>query len=231
MYAVRDGWYLAFFMAGMLLQEVEQWLDTRHVPSFPYSSAPILALIFLLFSMYLGGIPHCVNAACIRDNPGWFILSFLAPSIDLAYDPKWHYLLPAAVLLIMSIKRIPWLIRFFERPFSQYLGRISYSLYLVHGPVMCVFADTLYAAVGWGERGSVVHSCLEPLVGVLPLPSWGPLGMETAFLVPQIILIPLTFGLANFVTWSIDKPSMGFSRWLYQLTLVPLPDGRGEKSE
>lgn len=211
--------------------EVEQWLDTRQAPLFPCSSAPTLALVVILFSMYLGGIPHCANAACIRDNPGWFILSFLAPSMDLAYDPKWHYLLPAAALLIISIKRIPWLIRFFERPFSQYLGSISYSLYLVHGPVMCVFADTLYAAVGWTERGPVLHSCLEPLVEVFSLPSWGPLGMETAFLVPQIILIPLTFGLANFVTWAVDKPSMRFSRWLYRLTLVSSPDDRRAKSE
>lgn len=120
----------------------------------------------------------------------------------------------------------------FLRETFQYLGRISYSLYLVHGPVMRVFADTLYAAVGWKERRLVVHSRLEALEGVLSLPSWGPLGMEIAFLVPQVLLIPLTFGLANFVTWAIDKPTIKLSRWLYRLTLISfLENGRGERHE
>lgn len=34
---------------------------------------------------------------------------------------------------------------------------------------MRVFADTLYAAVGWDERGSVVHNSLGRLVDAFPL--------------------------------------------------------------
>lgn len=76
---------------------------------------------------------------------------------------------------------------------------------------MRVFADPLYAAVGWKGRGLVVHSRLEALEGVLSLPSWGPLGLEIALLVPQVLLIPLTIGLASFVTWAIDKPTRKLS--------------------
>jgi hypothetical protein len=55
--------------------------------------------------------------------------------------------------------------------------------------------------------------------------------MEIAFLAPQLLLMPLTFGLAHMVTWAVDNPIMKFSGWLYQLTLVVMPDGRGSKSE
>jgi peptidoglycan/LPS O-acetylase OafA/YrhL len=173
MYAVRDGWYLSFFMTGMLLSEVELWLKLRHMPTLSHIRVAFF-LLMLLFSMYLGGVPHCANVTCIRNNPGWSMLSFFTPSTDLAYDPKWHYLLPAAVLLLLSVKRIPWLKRLLERPSSQYLGRMSYGLYLVHGPVMRICADTLFALVGWSERGPVVHSCLERIFNILLLPKKGP---------------------------------------------------------
>ncbi|KAE8350084.1 acyltransferase family-domain-containing protein [Aspergillus coremiiformis] len=229
MYAVRDGWYLSFFMAGMLLSEVELWLKTQHMATLSHINIVFFSLMLLL-SIYLGGVPHCANIACIQDNPGWSMLSFFTPSIDLAYDPKWHYLLPAAVLLVFSVKRIPWLKRLLESPFSQYLGRISYGLYLVHGPVMRICADTLFAVVGWSERGPVAHSYLEQIVNFLPLPKKGPLGLEMAFLAPQLLLMPLTLVLANMVTWAVENPIMKSSGWLYQVTLA-MPDGTGGKSE
>ncbi|KAJ5552081.1 hypothetical protein N7494_001459 [Penicillium frequentans] len=222
MYAVRDGWYMAFFMAGMLLREVEVWLETSHNPVAPTLSTRLVPHIALLFSVYLGSVPHCATASCIRKNPGWSTLSVIIPSMDLSYDPKWHYLLPAGFMFIISIKRIPWLIRLLERPFSQHLGDISYSLYLIHGPVMRILSDTVYAIFGWGEGGWVVHRYFEPLVGAFPLPTWGPLGLEVPFLVAQMFLIFLTLRAANLVTWAVEKPSMFLCRWLYLTSLPPL---------
>ncbi|OOF95811.1 hypothetical protein ASPCADRAFT_168486 [Aspergillus carbonarius ITEM 5010] len=229
MYIVHDGWYLSFFLAGILLREVELWRATQSASTADaWWWYPVLCL-----GLYLGGVPHCADRACLQKNPGWYNLSVLTPPLDLAYDPKWHYLLPAAVLLVAAVPRIPWLRRVFQTPLSLYLGHISYSLYLVHGPVMRLAADTIYAAVGWPQLGAgVVHRWLEPaLVNVIPLSSRGPLGMEVAFLISQIfVLIPMTFGLAHLVTWAVDRPSVKFAQWLYGRSLIAMP-GRGRKGE
>ncbi|GKZ36769.1 hypothetical protein AbraIFM66950_007966 [Aspergillus brasiliensis] len=236
MYVVHDGWYLSFFAAGMLLREIELWhvsrLPSTYNPASDRTTWRWWWFLVVLLSIYLGGVPHCANSVCIRNNPGWSALSILTPPLDLAYDPKWHYLLPASALVVIAVPHIPWVRRAFEAPLSLYLGRISYSLYLVHGPVMRIAADTIYSAVGWPQRGAgVVHRSLEPIVNIISLPSWGPLGMEVGFLVPQILLlIPVTFGLAHMVTWAVDQPSMKFARWLYRWSLVVERDrGMGKR--
>ncbi|KAE9372641.1 hypothetical protein N431DRAFT_505001 [Stipitochalara longipes BDJ] len=208
MYAVSDGWYLAFFIAGLFLRELDTWYENKI--RIPQGVAGIRWLekcfwiSILLFSMYLGGFPHCATAACLRKNPGWYFLSFLTPPISFAYDPKWFYLLPAAVLLLTATRRIPWLRNFFENLICQHLGHISYSLYLVHGPIMRIFADTLLRS---------------RFVDKFPISTAGPLALGLSFLIAQLIILPLTLGIAEVVTWTIDKPSNNFSHWLYRKTI------------
>jgi hypothetical protein len=55
-------------------------------------------------------------------------------------------------------------------------------------------------------------------VDVFPLPKTGPLGLEIAFLAPHLVLLPVTFALAEVVTRAFDEPSVRFPRWLYKVS-------------
>ncbi|KAK3322729.1 acyltransferase family-domain-containing protein [Apodospora peruviana] len=215
---IVDGWYCALFVAGMLLGDLDLLAAKDDLPAFLARLEPFSTVIYyhlLVISLYLGGVP--VRTQDINDlatNNGWYYLSFFKP--QAVYDYKWFYLFWAAVLLVASIPRISWLKRFFETGFCQYLGRISFSLYLVHGPILWTLGDRLYAAVGWATEEQMKH--IPGWVNKLPLSKAGPFCLEVGFLLPNIILLPVTLYCAEMVTRAFDEPSVRFPQWLYKQT-------------
>ncbi|KAL4959063.1 acyltransferase family protein [Aspergillus stella-maris] len=212
---IADGWFCALFVAGTLLCEFDLAARLDESPAILNKLRPWKKPIFYaLFatSIYLGGVPsHSSDIKILRDSPGWRYLAVLKP--QAVFDYKWFYLFWAATLLVASVAQIARLRTFFEHPFNQYLGRVSFAFYLVHGPVLWVLGDRLYAAVGWA-RGSHPTSC-PGWIDRLPLPRIGPLGMEVSFLAPHLILLPVTLWLAEVVTRVVDGPSVQFASWLY----------------
>ncbi|KAL3484701.1 acyltransferase 3 [Aspergillus germanicus] len=212
---IADGWFCALFVAGMLLCELDLASQIDETPAIltklrPWKK-PIFWTLFAI-SIYLGGVPsHNSDLQILRDSPGWHYLAYLKP--QAVYDYKWFYLFWAAVLVVASISRIPALRAFFELRPNQYLGRVSFAFYLVHGPVLWVLGDRLYAAVGW-TRMSHPTTC-PGWIDRVPLPRVGPLGMEISFLAPHFILLPVTLWLAEVVTRVVDGPSVQLAAKLY----------------
>ena len=68
-----------------------------------------------------------------------YVLSGLSESYDIALWWKWTIYAACAAVMAWCLVS-PLCARVLERPIPQFLGRISFSLYLVHGPVM----DTIY---------------------------------------------------------------------------------------
>ena len=220
---IADGWFCALFVAGTLLCDLDTLAENNDLPAFFYRLESFKELIFFnLFAVgiYLGGVPsQNMDIFVLRATPGWYWLSFLKP--QAVFDYKWFYLLWAATFLVASSSRIPWLKHFFETRFNQYLGRISFALYLVHGPVIWILGDRLYAAVGW-SRESYATS-LPQWYNKVPLPKFGPLGLEFSFLLPHIILLPVTLWTAELVTKLFDDPSVKFVAWLYGKSIARSP--------
>ncbi|KUJ06584.1 uncharacterized protein LY89DRAFT_692396 [Mollisia scopiformis] len=218
MYIV-DGAFCAMFCAGMLICDLDLLADRNKIPEMFTRFEQFKELIFVnlfVVGIYLGGIPnHDGKLDELKKEKGWYYLSFLKP--QAVFDYKWFYLFFAATFIVGSISRIPLIKSFFEMRFNQYLGRISFSLYLVHGPVLWTLGDRLYAATGWFR--DVHQGGIPNWVNALPMSKAGPLGMEVGFLVPHLILLPVTFWLAELVTKLFDEPSVTFSQWLYGRTL------------
>ena len=216
---IANGWYGAMFTAGMLLSDLDLLSINNDLPRFFWRMEPFKELIFFnlfLISMFLGGIPsHTTDVEFLKKSPGWYYLSYLKP--QAVFDYKWFYLFWAAVFLVASVPRLPWLKSFFETRFCQYLGRISFSLYLVHGPILWTLGDRLYVAVGWHRETHLTN--LPGWVDRFPIPRVGPLGLELNFLLPHLILLPVTLWVADMVTRFFDEPSLRFSKWLYGRTL------------
>ncbi|KIX10623.1 uncharacterized protein Z518_01707 [Rhinocladiella mackenziei CBS 650.93] len=219
MYIV-DGWFCSLFVAGMLLCDLDLLEQDDNLPRFFSKLAPIKRSIFsslLIISVYLGGVPsYNRDIHVLRESPGWYYLSLLKP--QAVFDYKWFYLFWASTFLVASIQRISWLKSFFETRFNQYLGRISFAFYLVHGPILWSLGDRIYAAVGWSRESHATN--IPKWINILQLPKIGPFGLELSFLLPQLILLPATLWIAGVATALIDEPSVNFSQWLYSRALA-----------
>ncbi|KAK5125716.1 hypothetical protein LTR85_011990 [Meristemomyces frigidus] len=216
---IADGAYFALFVGGMLLCDLDLLAMKDELPTWITrfrSSGPVIFHILFVISIFLGGVPSFDrDIDSLRNSPGWYYLSFLKP--QAVFDYKWFYNFWAAMFLVTAAARLPWLKHFFETRFCQYLGRISYMFYLVHGPIMTTLGDRLYAATGMSRDG---HAMGVPgWTNRFPLPRNGPFGLELAYLVPHLILLPLTLWVAEVTTALIDDPSVKFCGWLYKRTI------------
>lgn len=222
MYIV-DGAHYSMFMAGMMLCDLDLLAQKGNLPSFfdrfKEHRRKIFYTMFFV-GIYLGGVPsNKREIKILRNSPGWKLLSYLKP--QAVFDYKWFYLFFAAVFMVVSIPRIPILKRFFETRFCQYLGRISFSFYLVHGPVLWILGDRLYVAAGWARE---VHGgALPGWINAFPMSKAGPLGLEFSFLVPHLIILPVTLWLGEVVTKVVDEPSVRFAQWFYRKCMAPKP--------
>lgn len=218
---VVDGWFCALFTTGMLLCDLDILAEKDQLPAIFYHLKPLQSWIYyvlLLFSLYLGGVPSITNDLDhLRRSPGWYLLSFLKP--QAFWDFRWFFRYWAATFAMISIPRIPSLKAFFETPFCQYLGKVSFGFYLVHGPVLWTLGDRIYAATGRFREGHV--EVVPGWINLFPFPRWGPFGLELDYLIPHLILLPFTLCIAEVVTKLFDEPSVEFSQWLFNKAVDP----------
>lgn len=224
---IADGWYGAAFLAGMLLCDLDLLSARGELPgplARPLSrlgepQRRFLCYHLLAAGIYLGGVPAAtLDVADLGKNRGWYYLSLLKP--QAVFDYKWFYLLWAAVLVVAAVPRVAPARRFFESRFCQHLGRVSYALYLVHGPVLWLLGDRVYAAVGWHREWHAEN--IPGWIDWLRLPAVGPLGLEFSFLAPHLVLLPLTLWFAEVGTRVFDEPAVRFASWLYG-KMLPQP--------
>ncbi|KAL8243947.1 hypothetical protein R6Q59_010205 [Mikania micrantha] len=218
---IVDGWYGSVFVSGMLLCDLHLLAADNNLPKiFDYLKPYKKIIYYTMFvaSLWLGGIPSKTSDMWyLQESPGWYYISFLKP--QAVWDYKWFFLFWAAIMVTASIPQIPWMKAFFETRFNQYLGRISFALYLVHGPVIWIVGERLYAATGMTREGNM--QVVPEWVNIWPMSKRGVLGFEVAFWAPQVIMLPLTFWLAELVTRLVDEPSVKFAQWCYQKTMAP----------
>ena len=212
---IVDGWFCALFVMGMFLCDLDLLALQDNLPrSFDVFKSCRSWIFYVLLgaSVYLAGVPSITgDLTHLRRSPGWYYLSFLKP--QAFFDPRWFFRFWAATFAMIAIPRIRYLKVFFETSGCQYLGRVSYGLYLVHGPILWTLGDRLYAASGRVREG---HSGIVPgWINLFAMPGWGPFGLEVNFLIPHLILLPFTLWVADVVTRVFDEPSVKFSKWLY----------------
>ncbi|CAK7243347.1 MAG: hypothetical protein STHCBS139747_004865 [Sporothrix thermara] len=214
---IVDGYYCCMFMMGVYLCFLDLLAKRGELPGWISRLKPIkyrFVLPIFAAGLFLAGVPSQRNDLnLLRENPMWGWLSYLKP--QAVFDPKWFYLTGAATMIVGCVPHIPPVKSFFEGRFCQYLGRISYSLYLVHGPVISSIGDRVYAMTGWYRKVEDHQQRLEWWINRFKLPNTGPMGLEISFLAPQLIIFPVTFLLANMVTRYVDEPAVRWPAYWY----------------
>ena len=144
------------------------------------------------------------------ETPGWRWLTQAIPAVyDEEYFRYWNAW--GAFMVVWSLLHLPWLQRFFCTRPLQFLGRISFMLYLIHFPYFRTLPGRLISLFGGATNEVVKDSFWDK---TLAFPDVGPVGLSSRFCVVLSITLPIAMILARFGTVIIDEPSVRMGKWL-----------------
>jgi len=193
-------WDCVCFLGGLFLANINvTWRlrsggETCHLGS-KYPTRPgweggskvrtILGSVVFLAGLYLMGYPKKDGL----HTPGYRKMASYTPDswIDHRFWSAW-----GAFFVVASITNAPVLARLFENSLFQYLGKISYAMYLVHGPVLHIIAF-VFIPMLWLVTGKENIVCRV-------------LGFEMA--------IPILVWTADLFWRFVDMPCGDFTFWL-----------------
>ncbi|PGH10301.1 hypothetical protein GX51_00058 [Blastomyces parvus] len=165
---------------------------TRH-----RSHRRLLWVTIFIIGLFIGSSPN--NAP--QHTPFY---RTLASTLTPRTYPEPHRFLQSlgSIIIVCSINRSADLQKLFTNALAQYLGRISYAFYIVHGPIL--------------------HS-----LGYSLMPNiWALTGKETdaqycfGFAIGWLICLPVSIWVADIFWRGVDVPAVRFSRWLEGRLLV-----------
>ncbi|KAI0855288.1 hypothetical protein F4860DRAFT_521683 [Xylaria cubensis] len=179
----------------------------------------ILRISILTAALFIFGWPN-VDAS---RTPGIRYLVYLAPRTSNPHNPLgpqnfWFAI--AAMGIVWSCERLTFVRKtILESRFAQYAGRISFAVYIVHGPVFSLFQDAVLGVPArpekWvGSKGSGLR---------------GWIGVDTAFnrtlcwAAGFACLFPLVLVAADFFYWLVDEPFMRLAKKI-EIWAVSDPD-------
>lgn len=135
-----------------------------------------------------------------HDTPGYRYLTTLIPEF---YSEKYRFWQSvAAVQIIWTVNNADYLKSLFAGGVVQYLGKISFALYLMHGPVIHTFGyfvmPRMWALTGFEQR----------------------FNYELGFFFSACLIIPFTIWAADVFWRAVDMPCVRFARWLESKVIV-----------
>ena len=208
------------FLSGMLLAEIDLIRTARSpILLLPLASDGLASkyehlLPPLLFTMGLFFASSPVIEAPL--TPGYrtlcALISRLPSSGDFLGYPGSLLQCLGAVLITWSVANSPSttaIARIFTNPVPQYLGSISFALYLVHGNVLKSILYSLMPTIAstTGGFGSVDQFGTRVTVSTTP-------NLVAAWLMGIAFVLPVTIWTADLFWRGVDLPVVRLSRWL-----------------
>lgn len=157
----------------------------------------ICKCICFVACLYVLSIPEDGHAA--SKTPGYITLVQWLPKFYKSKRALDHWYIPlSAVGLVFTIDRTPALQRIFTHPFPQYLGYISYSMYLIHGTVIFTLGH-------WAARKAAA------VTGTGTQWQYG-----LAVSVSAIVVWTVTIILSDLATRTVDAKAVSLGRVIYE---------------
>ncbi|CAK7211617.1 hypothetical protein SCUCBS95973_001176 [Sporothrix curviconia] len=157
----------------------------------------IYKIVCFVVCLYVLSIPDEGHGAA--NTPGYRTLVAWLPPFHKAKKALDDWYMPlAAVGLVFTIDRTPALQRIFTHPFPQYLGYISYSMYLIHGTVIWTIGH-------WAAR-KAAH-----ITGTATQWQYG-----LAVSMSAVVIWTVTVVLSDLATRTIDAKAVSLGRIVYE---------------
>lgn len=216
--------HVMLFFTGMLLAELnlafQDYQDRREIISLDepsswrrYCPAGIARVadgfmnsrsrIFRLtqFSLFILGLYlMCCPFLEAEKAPGYiWLMAYTRPSWYHADHGAFWLWSVGATLLVATAVNLPEISWLYTNRFSKYAGKISYALYLVHGPIYHAVAYGMLPVWAWatesiGGRATQVGFTAQWLLGIM-------------------VCAPLIKFAADLVYKYLDVPMVRFARW------------------
>ncbi|KAK8252748.1 acyltransferase [Phyllosticta capitalensis] len=229
---------IVLFLSGTLIAEVD--LITRAweapagtpPPALPSNSAEAesvtwferwsrervyMNMVIFVAGLYALSFPDEFGAY----TPGFMYLATWIPENfrnSLVYYRFWHSI--GAILAMYAINNTPVLRRPFQTPFAQYLGKISYAFYLVHGPILHSLGYIVMRWL-WGMAGRYIEEEVIPppdrpdeTIKVTDSGEVGPHMFAFCLFLGWAIVLPISIWAADLFWRFIDVPCVKFARWV-----------------
>lgn len=194
----KAHWSIILFYGGFLLAELDVRRTERAAAKRKRDRIVwyfVYVLVFLC-ALCLGAQPErrCEQA------PGWATLISWIPA---QFEDKARYWTTwGALLLVWSTSRSLPLQRIFTNEVSQYLGKISFSLYLLHGNIIHTLGYGSFEFF-WHFTGTATY-----------------FRREFGFILAAICVFTATVWLADIFMRLVDGPSVRFAKWLEEWCLA-----------
>ena len=196
------------FLAGMLMAEIDMIIRSRNI-SLPGHTPkkPSFGIRSAWLTVFMAGL-HCISAPVvgIKGTSGYVTLASLVPRT--LPDDSFAVQSLGAILTTWAVANSEDIKFLFTNSFSQYLSKISFALYLVHGNVLKSLQYAMMPKL-WSLMGGI-----DGPVG----------GWIFGWCAGMVIILPVTLWLADIFWRFIDIPSVRFAKWLEGVILAPWPD-------
>lgn len=185
LYSLQQGrWEMALFFAGVFLAERNLELHddsakqgslnvAENVPRSPAIWRRVLWIFVFIVGLYICSFPRARLAGPATPRFVWM-------SILTDHETYWRGY--GATLLVWAVNNESLLQGLFTSSLFRYLGSISFSLYLIHGPVLHLFGYSLV------------------------LRFQGAMGSKIGLALALVVLTPIVIWIADIFWRAVDKP-------------------------
>ncbi|KYK56378.1 acyltransferase [Drechmeria coniospora] len=201
----NSRWDLFLFLCGMVLAELDiirgahrhvsgtssptLCPQEQHLPPFRGRYKRILWSLSSLLGLYLLSQPDYQGEV----TPGWKFLTSIIPAWWT--EKQFRFWQPlGAIVFILAVGHSRGWQKFFNSAPMQYLGKISYAMYLMHGPVMHVI-------------GYHWESMAYSITGIEGY--W----FNVGFFFGACFCIPTVIWAADIFWRAVDVPTVAFAKW------------------
>lgn len=188
------------FVFGMMMAEYDI-LRGAHSSNFESKATQqkLVKAIWVavtIFSLYLLSYPDMEGP----NTPFYQSLNWATPGWwNVPRSKYWHAL--GAMLFMASLSHMPKFQRFFNSKIIFYLGKISFALYVTHGPVLHSIGYMI-------EEKTFKSTRVDPKSGY-----------ASGWVLGSVFILPIVMWVADVFWRAVDMPSVRFARWL-EATLV-----------
>jgi peptidoglycan/LPS O-acetylase OafA/YrhL len=179
---------IALFVGGLVC--AQSWNGFNRRKRSPWWIA--LYLISLVLGLILGSMPR----KGANQTLPYSIFFWIWP-----HNIIWQSL--AAFLIVWSVSHMRLLQYPFETCLAQYMGKISFSLYIVHEPLLRAFGWALVPQI-WKMTGK--ESLTKAAVG---------------YLLALLLVLAIIIWISDIFWRIVDRPSMRFARFLEEKLVAP----------